>query len=135
MRYRKLDAAFDYTFGHGGQDFLVNNVAMVAQAIRTALLLIQGEFFLDTTAGVPWLTQVIGIDTGPNYDTVIQTAVQNVQGVSAILKYSSTLSRRTLTVSATVSTIFGSNAVVNGLALQLPAGFGTSGFGTSGFGA
>lgn len=134
MRYRAEDANGDYTFGQGDQNFLVNSAAMVAQAIRTALLLLKGEFFLDTTAGVAWLTEVIGINTGPNYDTVIRNAIHNVQGVSAILEYSSSLAGRKLTVNVTVSTIFG-NVTVNGISVQLPAGWGTGGFGTNGFGA
>lgn len=135
MRVRAQDSAGDYTFGQGRQNFLVNSAAMVAQLIRTALLLFLGEFFLDTTAGVAWLTEVIGINTGPNYDTVIRNAIQNVQGVSAILEYSSSLVGRNLTVNVTVSTIFGSNATANGISVQLPEGWGTGGFGTTGFGA
>ncbi len=109
MRYRALDAAGDFTFGRGAGEFLVNSPACVAQAIQTALLLHQGEFFLDLTAGVPWETQIFGFGTQSLFDVAIKTAILQIEGVQSIVSYSSSLNRSTrrLNVTATVNTNFG----------------------------
>jgi hypothetical protein len=114
-----LDANGDYVFGNSEQDFLVDSPACVAQAISTALQLLQGEWFLDTTAGVPWLTEVIGLGTGATYDTVIKNAILGVQGVQDIASYTSVLDGTTLVVSAVVDSVYG-QASVNNLTLSIP---------------
>jgi len=131
MRYRTLTASGDYTFGHGPSEFLVNSPATVAQAVLTALLLHQGEWFLDTTVGMPWETQVLGYGTQSLYDAAIKAAILSVEGVQAITSYSSSLNRttRALTVNATISTIYGSANVVT----NVPA-FGTGGYGIQPYG-
>ncbi len=109
MRVRALTATGDYSYGQGSANYLVDSRAAVAQEVMTTLLLFQGEWFLDTTAGVPWLTKVTGVNTITLYDQVIKDAILNVQGVTAIVNYSSTLNRatRALSVSATIDTQFG----------------------------
>lgn len=118
MRVRALTATGDYFYGQGSANYLVDSRAAVAQEVQTTLLLFQGEWFLDTSAGVPWFTQVAGVGTIPTYDQVIKQAIENVQGVTGIVSYSSTLNRvtRTLTVSATIDTQFG----ITQIQAQLP---------------
>jgi hypothetical protein len=113
MRYRKLDSNFDYVLGQGPQEFLVNSPACVAQAVRTALLLHQGEWFLDVTAGMPWETQVLGYGTQSLYDRAIKNCILGVQGVQAILEYDSSLDSATrgLTVNVVLSTNYGQTPV------------------------
>lgn len=109
MRVRQLSPTGDYTYGQGSANYLVNSREAVAQEVLTSLLLFQGEWFLDTTAGVPWFTKIVGVNTIPLYDETIKTAILNVQGVTSIASYSSSLNRatRVLTVSATINTLFG----------------------------
>lgn len=109
MRVRAQDANGDYTFGRGLGNFLVNSPAAVAQLVQTRLLLMQGEWFLDKTAGMPWATQVIGTGTKPFYDVAIQNEILNTVGVTSIANYSSVLNaaKRSLVVTATVVTQFG----------------------------
>ncbi len=95
MRYRALDANLDYSFGQGSANFLVNSPACVAQRVRTRLGLWQGTWFLDNTAGIPWLQDVIGKNTGPIYDLAIQQYILATPGVSSINGYSSSLNRAT----------------------------------------
>jgi hypothetical protein len=113
MRVRALTATGDIAYGQGSANYLVDSRAAVAQEVMTTLLLFQGEWFLDTTAGVPWLTKVVGVNTIPIYDQVIKDAITNVQGVTAIVSYTSTLNRaaRSLFVSATIDTQFGTTQV------------------------
>lgn len=109
MRVRELTATGDYAYGQGSDNYLVDSRAAVAQEVTTTLLVFQGEWFLDVTAGVPWLTQVVGVNTIPIYDQIIKQAILNVQGVTAIAVYSSVLNRatRSLAITATIDTQFG----------------------------
>jgi len=109
MRYRKLSASGDYTFGKEAGNFFVDSPETVGQAIKTALLLIQGEWFIDTEAGVPYNTQILGAGTKQSYDIAIQTAILNVFGVSGITQYTSTINQTTrkVSINCTVNTIYG----------------------------
>jgi hypothetical protein len=110
MRYRALDANGDYTIGQGSANFLINSPACVAQSVRTRLNLWLGQWFLDQTVGMPWLTDVIGKNTGPLYDVAVQQYILATQGVSQIQGYSSSLNRvtRKLTINITnLITIYG----------------------------
>jgi hypothetical protein len=109
--YRKLDAAGDYTFGQGSANFLVDSPAAVAQAVSTRLKLIQGEWFLDTQAGVPYNTEVLGFGTIPYYDFAIKDAIINTPGVSSIVSYSSYIANRDVSITATINTIYGQTTI------------------------
>jgi hypothetical protein len=124
MRVRQLTASGDFSFGQGSANYLVDSRETVAQEVLTTLLLFQGEWFLDITAGVPWFTQVAGVGTIPIYDSIIKEAILNVQGVTAIAKYSSSMNRatRVLTVAATVNTQFGITQVQVNLPITIPNG-------------
>lgn len=113
MRYRKLDANGDYVFGHQQADFYRDQPEAVAQAVQTRLGLFTGEWFLDTTDGTPWRTDVLGKYTQNIYDATLKARILDTQGVKAIDAYASTLDRqsRRLTVSATISTIYGTATV------------------------
>lgn len=134
MRYRKLDSNGDYTFGQGSANFFVDNREAVAQAVLTSLLLFQGTWFLDTTVGIPWLTQVVGYNTQGLYDTAIKSLILGVTGVTGISSYSSSLntSNRKLNVSVVIDTLFGQQPV--SVIVNLLSGYGFGGFGEGGFG-
>jgi hypothetical protein len=129
VRYRKLDPNNDYTFGHGGSDYLVDSAQTVAQLIFTTLRLLLGEWFLDTTKGVPWLTQVVGRNHKDAYDQIIKSTIKGVQGVVDLTDYSSTLDpgSRTLTINqATVITVYGTVNLQN---ISAIGGYGQSAYG------
>lgn len=108
MRVRTLDANGDMSFGHGQADFLINSPEAVAQNVRTRLLLLEGEWFLDTTEGLPFATSIVGYNTQPTYDGAIRERILNTQGVQSIDEYASVRdAQRKLTVSATITTIYG----------------------------
>jgi hypothetical protein len=117
MRYRKLDASGDYTVG-GSAVFLVNSPDAVAQAIKTRLGLWQGEWFVDTTDGTPWLPDVLGKrHQGKNPDAVIKQRILGTQGVTEITDYTSTFDGETrkLSVTAVVNTIYGTVTITETL--------------------
>lgn len=107
MRYRALSADGDYTFGQGNQNFLIDTPDAVAQAVKTRLLLMTGEWFLDKTEGTPYATEILGTGTAPFYDQAIRQRILDTQGVTGIAKYSSRAVNRRLSVAATINTIYG----------------------------
>jgi hypothetical protein len=136
MRYRELDANGDYTFGRNGQNWLVNSPAAVGQLIETTLKLFQGEWFLDLTKGVPWLTAIIGYNKKAAIDQVLQNAIRNVQGVLSVTKYFSEIdtATRALTVTATVQTIYGTVSLTAPASVPNFFGFGAPTFDQHPFG-
>lgn len=118
MKYRKLDANGDMVFGGDLNAFYIDNPEAVAQAVATRLRLSLGEWFLDTTDGTPWQTQVLGKYTGSTRDVVIKARVTDTPGVLSIVNYSSqvgALERRAFTVQMQINTIFGVVEIVGPL--------------------
>ena len=109
MKYRKLDANGDYTFGGRHTDFYLDSPDAVAQAVGTRLRLLRGEWFLDKQEGMPWREQVLGKYTAPGYDNAIRQQILGTLGVTELTAYESVLATesRALSVRATVSTVFG----------------------------
>lgn len=109
MRYRALDENGDYSFGNGSANFLVDSPDAVAQLVLTRLKLWTGEWFLDTTEGTPYKTQVLGKGTNATRDIAIQERILDTQGVKGIVDYASIVdpSTRAFTVAATIDTIYG----------------------------
>lgn len=117
MRVRKLDANGDFTLTGMGNDYYIDNAQAVAQLIQSGLALFAGEWFLDTSAGMPWRTEVLGKYTSATYDTVIKEQILATDGVESITSYSSSYnpSPRSLTVNVTVQTIYGPATVATTL--------------------
>ena len=132
MRYRKLEGfdqatpnpSYDYVFGKGLDEFWVNSPIGVGQAVFTRLRLWEGEWFLDTTEGTPWLQEILSSqikDTTPLYDIALKTRILETPHVISIQDYSSNLNvtTRKLTVSMKIDTDYGG--------LQVSATFGPGG--------
>jgi hypothetical protein len=108
MRVRAQDANGDMTFGQSAANFLADSPQAVAQLVGTRLKLIVGEWFLDVTEGTPWMTQILGVRTQATRDAAIKRRILGTPGVAEISDYSSTVVGRQLTVSCTLTTIYGS---------------------------
>jgi len=127
MRYRKEDVNGDYSFGHQEADFYIDSPEGVAQAVKTRLALFTGEWFLDTTDGTPWRTEVLGKYTMDSYDAVIKDRILSTQvltdqlvltsAVTSITAYSSTFNpdTRKLAVTVTIQTIYGEAQITSTL--------------------
>jgi hypothetical protein len=117
MRYRKLTADGDYSFGQQQADFYRNVPEAVGQAVLTRLELFTGQWFLDSDEGTPWRTDVLGKYTRDSYDAVIQARILDTEGVTRIDDYTSAFNENTrkLTVSATITTAYGQTTVTTTL--------------------
>jgi hypothetical protein len=119
MRYRALDSNGDYSFGQNLANFLIDDAAAVGQAVKTRLLLFQGEWFLDITAGTPWggfplnaavvaEGVILGDKRSVAQDLAIQATILGTQGVQQILTYSSSYNSqgRLWSLNVTIETIY-----------------------------
>jgi len=92
LRYRKLDANGDMIFGGNSNDFYTDADA-VGQAVYTSLKLLQGEWWEDTSQGLPLFQNILGLSGSPNHihavDMLIQEVILDVQGVVQITSFSS----------------------------------------------
>lgn len=92
MRYRKLTNG-DYTFGGNATDFVSGELA-VAEAVKTNLLLLSGEWWEDTSKGVPVFQSILGQTGQPGnlraVDLLIQTTALNTPDVIGLSKYKGT---------------------------------------------
>ena len=109
MIYRALDTDGDYTFGKGSGNFFHDIAAAPAQACKTRLRLIRGEWFLDITNGTPYNSQILGAGMVSIYDEAIKSVILNTPGVTGIIAYASQVepSTRKASVSCTISTKYG----------------------------
>ena len=113
MRYRRLDRDGDWQMGHGTTDYLIDSPECVAQAVRTRLMLLTGEWFLDLAEGTPYATHVFGKHVAATYDPILRRRILQTEGVNEILFYESLFEpeTRTLAVSVELDTVYGPAAV------------------------
>lgn len=115
MRNRALSDSGDYQFGKSDAQFLVDSPEAVAQAVRTRLDLHAGDWYLDLLEGTPYSTAILGEGTQALYDQAIQERILGTDGVTGITDYMSARdSARKLTVTATISTIYGNAQLQKG---------------------
>ena len=115
MRYRREDADGDYTFGSGDDTWLINSSDAVAQAVKTRFELWYGQWFLDTTAGTPWIQSVLGKQKPDVYNLAIRQRILETQGVNSIIDFNTNVntSTRRVTFTATIDTIYGTTTVTS----------------------
>lgn len=115
MRYRREDADGDYTFGRGDDTWLINSPEAVVQAIKTRFMLWYGQWFLDTTAGTPWIQSVLGRQRPETYNMAIRQRILETPGVSSITAFDTVVNSTTrrVTFTATVETIYGTTTVTS----------------------
>lgn len=87
----------------------------VVQTITTRLRLFRGEWWLDTTAGMPWFEEVFeGGQDLRRIESALKTQILATPGVEAILSFDLdfTASTRELSVSFEVDTIYGPSGTI-----------------------
>lgn len=109
MRYRKQDENGDYTFGNGLNNFHIDNVDAVAQAIDTRLKLWVGEWFADVSDGTGWSQAILGKHSQNLYELTLRQRVLDTRGVISIQEFQSALdpNTRSLVVTMVVETVYG----------------------------
>lgn len=116
MTYRALDVTGDFTFGAGPQQGFLNGTEAVAQAVKTRLLLLYGDWFLDLTDGLQLWQKILGT-SGANkkiVDTLIQERILNTLNVDSIISFTAQLqpATRQYTFSCQILTAFTTTIVI-----------------------
>ncbi|HBJ2623545.1 TPA: hypothetical protein LA827_003348 [Clostridium botulinum] len=110
MRYRILDVNGDYQFGKGQQNFTYGTYA-VAQAIKTRLKLLKGEWWENTSEGLPLYQSILGVNgTNDNLyiiDSLIKNRIINTKNVISIDNFKSSFDNRNYSFSCVVNSKFG----------------------------
>lgn len=75
---------------------MVTSTEAVGQHVRQRLKTFRGEWFLDTTAGVPWLAQIMGSKYDPALaEAVVKAEILDTDGVAEITSFSVGFDRAT----------------------------------------
>jgi hypothetical protein len=114
MLARRMTPDWDMQFGQGLANYAANAEA-VAQRVKARLQLLRGEWFLDTDAGVPYLTEIVGRPADlPRAAALLKQAILDTEGVAELSAFDLALNRETrkLTVTATAATIYGDNTTI-----------------------
>lgn len=96
-------------FGQSQLNFIGNTPETIAQIVQTSLLLWLGEWYLDVTAGMPWIQGVLGKHNQATADVTVQDYISNIQGVTDIDEFESVSQQdvRLYKAAATLDTIYG----------------------------
>ena len=116
MKYRRLDASGDYSFGRGNQDFVTDAYA-VGQAIKTKLLMLQGEWWENTEEGLPLFQHILGSAGTPealnSADLLIRARILETPGVASISNFERTYQNRQYAITCDVETIYGETLTIS----------------------
>jgi hypothetical protein len=111
MKYRKLDANDDYTFGK--RDVMRYDTEAVAQAVKTRLLLLLGEWWETPDDGTPLFERVLGRrfrtdEPLTEVDLILSERINGTQGVTEITRFDSTLipDSREYSASVIIKTVY-----------------------------
>lgn len=110
MKYRRLDANGDYTFGHGSSDYL-SGIDALRQAVETKIKLFYGEWFANQGIGIPMFQSLLGQVNIEQLKIALQNLltarVLEVKGVQSVEAMTITQNDRELHVSLTLNTTYG----------------------------
>ena len=116
MKNRRLDANWDYCFGRGAADYLVDLEAC-SQAIKSRLLLLYGEWWEDTKGGLPLFEKILGARPNPKHlqavDIIFRDRIASTKGVLSVSYYKSEVINKQYSFIAQVETEFGSLIISN----------------------
>jgi hypothetical protein len=83
------------TFGQSLTNFLIDEPATVGQVCLTSVQLWLGEWYQDTSQGLPYLEDVLGKHEQTTSDQAIQDYILGIQGVVDITAFQSAQNRMT----------------------------------------
>jgi len=108
MKNRPLDSTGDYKLGISLNNFLLDATAL-AQAIKTKLLLFQGEWWEDLIEGLPMFQSILGASgsSKANVDLLFQSRILSFSNIKKIEFFNSSLENRIYSFYCVVNTDFG----------------------------
>ena len=105
MKYRRHTSSGDYSFGQGGLEYLSGQSA-VAQAVKTKLRLLTGEWWEDTEDGLPLFQRILltrGTEDGlALVDLIVKDRIMDTPHVRQVTSYQSRFDREKRQYSADI---------------------------------
>ena len=91
---------------------IVSELEAVRQRIQQRLRFWRGEWFLDATEGVPYLTDLLGdrLDTGL-VESVVRDQILSIEDVESISNLEVVQDERSFRVGVDIQTVFGSTSM------------------------
>lgn len=90
------DGTQDVALDSDGNLSMVHDAEAVGQHVRQRLGAYSGEWFLDTTAGLPWLNDILGKAYDPAIaEALVKAEILDTEGVTEITSFSVGFDRRT----------------------------------------
>ena len=119
MRVSGLDKNLDWRFGKGRAVYKTNAKA-IAQNVQTRLRSFLGDWYLDTEAGIDWLTLLGNLGTEKRILRAVESTVMQTEGVLSIqeLKIIGRDSGRGVKIRIRYTDVFGAS---NPQTLEIPA--------------
>ncbi len=110
LQYRALDKNGDYTLG---QNDIKQGKEAVAQAIKTRLALLYGQWWENTEDGLPLFEKILGSygNHKEMIDMLITERIADTKDVKEIKSYTSTFQNRVYSANCIVETIYGTISV------------------------
>jgi len=97
---------------------IVSGTDVISQRLKIRLEFFRGEWFLDTTVGVPFYEDILVKNPDiPNIETILKAEILDTPGVVELLAFESSFDAqaRKLTVTFTVSTDYGTVTITETL--------------------
>ena len=100
----------------------VTELEAIASLVTERLSMSLGEYFLDTSQGIPYFSELLGYGNQVLIERVLTDAILTVEGVLSVSDYQSVMSvsTRVLEIRATVHTIYGTTTIDTFPAQQIP---------------
>lgn len=110
MIVRTIDGTGDWTFGKGKNDYK-KDINAVSQNIRTRVFSFIGDCFFAKSSGINWFN-LLGSKNSIGLELAINTVIINTPGITGVSQVSVSIdSKRNITVSYVVNTIYSSNPI------------------------
>lgn len=113
MRTRRTDADGDWTFGRGRASY-ASKSECVRQKVKTRLLSLKQDWFLDLDHGLDWSGSMARRGTRVKLESDIRSCILQTDGVKALTAFDTQYVPKTrkLTVAATFTDIYGTESEV-----------------------
>lgn len=112
---RALDPVTNDISFPNGTIATIDSVDATVQAVKTRLAFFQGEWFLDITAGIPWLQKILKKNVNPQeIASLIKTEILKTDGITGLTAFDLDFEPfpRTLNVSFQATTTQGDTGTV-----------------------
>lgn len=107
------EATNDLVIEAGNIKMTTTETEAVAQKIQSRLQVVQGEWFLDNTIGIPWFTKIF--KKNPDFNeikTLLLVAITNTTGVASVTEFTPKYSRATRLYSVVFTALLESGIIL-----------------------